>query len=107
MIFCSFAIFVEISVCLFTLALKSPIGEWSIIRYLHYSICNTCVLSIMPYTLYMYLASDSSVGKECSSVSQVAAVAMSPTVSREEAAKLGPRPTLVICPLSVLSNWQV
>jgi len=25
----------------------------------------------------------------------------------EKAAPLGPRPTLVICPLSVLSNWQV
>ena len=27
--------------------------------------------------------------------------------SREKTAHLGPRPTLVICPLSVLSNWQV
>lgn len=27
--------------------------------------------------------------------------------SREKTAHLGPRSTLVICPLSVLSNWQV
>jgi len=51
-------------------------------------------------------ATGSAVVKECSSAPQVPAITMSPMKNMEKIVPPGPRPTLVICPLSVLSNWQ-
>lgn len=45
--------------------------------------------------------------KECSSLPQVPTVTASPKKNSEKTVLPGPRATLVICPLSVLSNWQV
>ena len=53
------------------------------------------------------LSTCSSVVQQFPAVSPDPAVAGSTKLSRQETAKMGPRPTLVICPLSVLSNWQV
>lgn len=52
------------------------------------------------------LSTCSSVVQQFPAVSPNPAVAGSTKLSRQETAKMGPRPTLVICPLSVLSNWQ-
>jgi len=48
----------------------------------------------------------SSAGSAVAECPAVPHVTLPPQSSRERTAHLGPRPTLVICPLSVLSNWQ-
>ena len=51
---------------------------------------------------FVSIATPNTTSSQSSSLPQVP-----PPVPPEKAARLGPRPTLVICPLSVLSNWQV
>ena len=53
---------------------------------------------------FVSIATPNTTSSRSSSLPQVSPPVPPPP---EKAAPLGPRPTLVICPLSVLSNWQV
>ena len=54
---------------------------------------------------FVSIATPNTTSRQSSSLPQVPPPV--PPPPPEKAAPLGPRPTLVICPLSVLSNWQV